>query len=101
MTWMLCLPNEATGYLDVRCGWCTMNLFGQLYDADDPQRRDRKHNVKLTATGIFIWFILSSLCITLHAVTGAFQGPGAHWSNFLSVLSNSALVGAAFISIGA
>ncbi len=78
-----------------------MNLFGQLYDVDDPQRRDRKHNVKLTATGIFIWFILSSLCITLHALNGAFQGPDARWSNFLSVLSNSALVGAAFTSIGA
>jgi len=78
-----------------------MNLFGQLNDADDPQRRDRKHNVKLTTTGIVVWLVLSSLCITLHALNGAYQGPGSRWSNFLGVLSNSVLVGAAFSSIGA
>jgi hypothetical protein len=82
-------------------GCCRMNLLGQLYDADDPQRLDSKRNLKLTTIGIVVWFIFSFLCITLHALNAAFQGPGSRLSNFLSVLSNSALVGVAFTSVGA
>jgi len=78
-----------------------MNFFGQLYDADDVQRRDKRRNLGQTVLGIIVWFILSSLCIALHALNAAYQAPVGRWSNFLSVLSNSALVGAAFISIGA
>jgi hypothetical protein len=78
-----------------------MNLFSQISDADDPQRRDKRRNLTQTSLGIVIWFILSSLCLALHALDAAYQGPDARWSHFLGMLSNSALVGAAFISIGA
>jgi hypothetical protein len=78
-----------------------MNFFRSASGAEDPQKQDRKRNLVHTLLGVGIWFVLSFLCITLHALTAAYQGPEARWSNFLAVLSNSALVSAAFISIGA
>jgi hypothetical protein len=79
-----------------------LNFFRQFPDSDDPQRRDKKVNVIWTSVGLFIWFFLSSLCVVLHALNAAAsQAQGARWASFLGVLSNSALLGAAFISIGA
>jgi hypothetical protein len=78
-----------------------MNFFSQLDDAEDSQRRDKKRNLDQTILGIVVWFIFSCLCITLHALNAAYQTPDARLSNFLSMLSNSALVGVAFSSIGA
>jgi hypothetical protein len=77
-----------------------MNLFPQLADSDDSQSRDKKRNLFHMVLGICAWFLLSALIITLHALNAAYDGPDERWSNFLGVLSNSALIGAAFISIG-
>jgi hypothetical protein len=77
------------------------NLFGQPSDADDPQKQDRRRNLFNTVIGILIWFVLSSVCITLYAVNGAFKTTGNRWGSFFDVFSSSALVGAAFVSMGA
>src|SRR5258708_423417 len=79
-----------------------LNFLRQFPDSSDPQRQDKKVNVLWTSMGLFIWFFLSSLCVLLHALNAdASQVPGARLGSFLGVLSNSALLGAAFISIGA
>jgi len=74
----------------------------RLPNSDDPQKRDKKADIAWTGIGLLIWFLLSSICILLHALNAAAsQTPGLRWASFLGVLSNSALLGAAFISIGA
>src|SRR5215467_1406061 len=78
-----------------------MNLFTRPTDPVDPQKQDKRRNLGNTLIGIAAWFLLSSCCILLYAWNGAYQAPGSHLSNFLAVLSNSALLGAAFASIGA
>ena len=78
-----------------------MKFLNQVDDADDRWSRDKERSVRLTSTGILIWYVLSSACVILHALSAAYQGPDARWNNFLGVLSNSVLVGAAFSSIGA
>src|SRR6202035_4592601 len=77
------------------------NFFTRATDAEDTQKQDKKQNLAHTLLGIAVGFILSSLCITLYALNAAYQGPGTGLSNFLGVLSNSALISAAFASIGA
>ncbi len=78
-----------------------MSFFAQLYDADDPKRRDAKRNVRRIIVGFSLWLALSSVCVALYALAARYQGSTASWSRFLNVLSSSALIGAAFISIGA
>jgi hypothetical protein len=79
-----------------------MNLFGKVADTnDDRQKLDKKQNLHDTLLGIAVWFVFSFLCITLYALNAAYQEPAAGWGHFLGVLSNGALVSAAFISIGA
>jgi len=85
-----------------QAGVLMLNFLRQFPDSTDEQRRDKKMNVAWTSVGLFIWFILSSLCILLHALNAAAgQAPGARTASFLGVLSNSALLGAAFTSVGA
>lgn len=78
-----------------------ISLFGQLSDRDDPQKQDKRRNLVQTLLGVSLWFLLSSLCIGLYALNAAYQASGANVGSFLAVLSNSALVAAAFVSIGA
>lgn len=78
----------------------TMDFLSQFSGSDDSQSQDKKRNLFHMAVGICVWFVLSSLVITLHALNAAYEGPDDRWSNFLGVLSNSCLIGAAFISIG-
>jgi hypothetical protein len=78
-----------------------MNFFRPSANADDSQSRDKKRNLLHTVLGIGVWFLLSSLCVAVHALSAAYQGPGPRLGSFLSVLSNSGLVGAAFVSVGA
>jgi len=79
-----------------------IGLFNRATDQADPQRQDKRRNLLSTLLGIGIWFILSFFCVILYALNGGYQAPpGARLSNFLAVLSNCALVGAAFVSVGA